>query len=242
MRFILAVVCAIFSSGCSKIILPELFHIGDKPHTVTLPPNTQEVLDPTKPRLPEIVVEITPEVRRELKFFEPFKEKYISTTLERCREFKQLMVDILDEEGLPPDLIHLAVIESGMNPNARSSMGAVGLWQFMPTTARAYGLVVNAKQDDRKNPELSTRAAAKMLRDLYNDFGNWYFALSAYNAGPAGVRRAIKRAGKQDFWGVVRSGVLRRETAQFVPRFLAVSILMNSPDFDSQVLLAELSK
>lgn len=128
---------------------------------------------------------------------------------------------ILKEEGVPKDLIYLAMIESGFNLSATSHASAVGAWQFINSTGRAYGLQNDFFMDDRRNLVKATRAAARHLRDLYKTYGDWYLAFAAYNAGPGTVNSAIRRTGSKDYWVHSRSRFYRQETKDYVPKILA---------------------
>jgi membrane-bound lytic murein transglycosylase D len=143
----------------------------------------------------------------------------------RSGRYHDMMVSILKQEGVPQDLIYLAQAESGFHPLAVSRVGARGIWQFMGSRARGYGLSHNMYVDDRQDPEKSTRAAAHHLKDLYNQFGDWYLAMAAYNSGPGTVQAAVKRTGYADFWELYRRNVLPRETRNYVPIILAVTIM-----------------
>jgi membrane-bound lytic murein transglycosylase D len=131
--------------------------------------------------------------------------------------------------GLPEELAFTAMIESGFNPIATSHAGARGLWQFMATTARRYGLRVDHWVDERLDPEKSTLAAAAYLRDLYNLFGSWFLAQAAYNAGEGTIARAIRATGSSDFWALARTSFLHSETKEFVPRILAATHIGREP-------------
>lgn len=143
------------------------------------------------------------------------------TVRARFAEYRSTLTHILEEEKLPPQLLAVALIESGFNPQALSSKGARGIWQFMPATARRYGLMVGPGEDHRTHPEHSTRAAARYLRDLYNQFGNWKLALAAYNTGENRIQRIINRTGIRDFDEMARRGHLPAETRNYVPAVLA---------------------
>ena len=143
----------------------------------------------------------------------------------RSGRYHDMMVSILKEEGVPQDLIYLAQAESGFHPLAVSRAGARGIWQFMGSRARGYGLQRSLWVDDRQDPEKSTRAAARHLKDLYGQFGDWYLAMAAYNSGPGTVQAAVRRTGYADFWELYRRNVLPKETRNYVPIILAVTIV-----------------
>ena len=139
-----------------------------------------------------------------------------------------LFEETLDRYGLPLELKYLAVVESGLNPMARSHAGARGLWQFMYATAKYQGLRIDSYIDERRDPVRSTEAACKYLSRLYSLYDDWYLALAAYNAGPGNVNRAIRRSGgKRNFWEI--RFFLPRETRNYVPAFMAVAYLMEFP-------------
>lgn len=141
-----------------------------------------------------------------------------------------LFTDILAKYDLPYELCYLAVIESALNPQARSHAGAAGLWQFMPSTGRLYGLEINSLIDERMDPVKSTEAACRFLKSLYMVFNDWNLALAAYNCGPGNVNKAIHRSGgKRDFWSIYP--FLPRETRGYVPIYIAASYAMNYADY-----------
>ncbi|MFZ0758926.1 MAG: LysM peptidoglycan-binding domain-containing protein, partial [Candidatus Sulfotelmatobacter sp.] len=147
----------------------------------------------------------------------------------RSGRYHDMMVSILKQEGVPQDLIYLAQAESGFHPLAVSRAGARGIWQFMGSRARGYGLRRSMWVDERQDPEKSTRAAARHLKDLYAQFGDWYLAMAAYNSGPGTVQAAVKRTGYADFWELYRRKVLPKETRNYVPIILAVTIMAKNP-------------
>lgn len=163
---------------------------------------------------------------------------YFSTTrghetlqhaLERGGRYREMIEGTLRQEGVPQELIYLAQAESGFHPLALSRVGARGMWQFMSGRARGYGLHRTLWVDERQDPEKSTRAAAHHLKDLYNQFGDWYLAMAAYNSGPGTVQSAVKRTGYADFWELYRRNVLPKETRNYVPIILAVTIMAKNP-------------
>ncbi|MGA8763771.1 MAG: LysM peptidoglycan-binding domain-containing protein [Candidatus Sulfotelmatobacter sp.] len=147
----------------------------------------------------------------------------------RSGRYREMMRSILKQEGVPQDMIYLAQAESGFHPLAVSRAGARGIWQFMGSRARGYGLSHDQWIDDRQDPVKSTRAAARHLKDLYNEFGDWYLAMAAYNSGPGTVQAAVKRTGYADFWELYQRNVLPKETRNYVPIILAVTIMAKNP-------------
>jgi soluble lytic murein transglycosylase-like protein len=139
----------------------------------------------------------------------------------RYGDYPNTLARILAEERVPIELLAVALVESGFNPLALSPKGARGIWQLMPATAQRYGLTVEPMNDHRTSPEHSTRAAARYLRDLYRQFGDWKLALAAYNWGEDKVQRVINRTGIRDFDELTRRGLLPLETRKYVPAVLA---------------------
>ncbi len=137
-----------------------------------------------------------------------------------------MIEDIFDSYGLPGELKYMAVIESALNPNAVSRAGATGLWQFMYSTGRAYGLTVNSVVDERRDPVKSTYAAARYLKDLYGIYKDWGLVIAAYNCGPGNVNKAIRRSGnRKDYWEIYYR--LPRETRGYLPGYIAATYAMN---------------
>ena len=143
----------------------------------------------------------------------------------RAGRYAPLMGNILEKNGLPRDLIFLAMAESGFQNKAKSWAKAVGPWQFMSFTGRRYGLHIDWYKDERRDPIKATLAAGKYLKKLYGDFGSWELAAAAYNAGEGKVSRAINRYGTENFWNLSRGRYLKRETKNYVPKIMALAIL-----------------
>lgn len=141
--------------------------------------------------------------------------------IDRVNELRPVLEPILRDEGVPVELSAVVLVESGGLTTARSPKGARGVWQFMPDTARRYGLVVDAKNDDRTDVVKSTLAASRYLKDLYATFGDWSLALAAYNAGELTVTHAIKKASSRDFGSISGRGFLPLETRNYVPAVMA---------------------
>lgn len=165
-------------------------------------------------------------------FSSPRGKKILAFGLRRSGRYKPMIAKILREEGVPEELIFLAQAESGFIPRAMSRARCVGVWQFAAFRGKEYGLNQTPATDDRMDPELATRAASRHLHDLYNHFGDWYLAMAAYNCGPGCVDHAIQRTGYADFWQLRRLNVLPKETANYVPAILAMTIVgKNAKDY-----------
>ena len=165
-----------------------------------------------------------------IDYFTKYDRERLKRFLKRGQQFKEIVQNTLKENDLPQELYYLAMIESGYQNHARSSAQAVGVWQFISGTATRYGLKVDHFVDERKDPIRSTEAAAKYLRDLYNVFGSWHLAMAAYNAGEMRVLRAIFKARTRNFWELVESKALPRETSEYVPKFIAMSLIAENPE------------
>jgi membrane-bound lytic murein transglycosylase D len=172
---------------------------------------------------------MTDQVAGYITYFSGHGRGVFERAFARSGRYHDMIVSTLKEEGLPQDLIYLAQAESGFHPLAVSRAGARGIWQFMASRGRGYGLHHSMWVDDRQDPEKSTRAAARHLKDLYNQFGDWYLAMAAYNSGPGTVQSAVKRTGYADFWELYRRNVLPKETRNYVPIILAVTIMTKNP-------------
>ncbi|MDR3748535.1 MAG: LysM peptidoglycan-binding domain-containing protein [Acidobacteriota bacterium] len=148
----------------------------------------------------------------------------------RSGRYRDMVLETLKQEGVPQDLIYLAQAESGFQPLAVSRAGARGMWQFMAQSGALYGLQRNWWVDERQDPQKSTIAAARHLKDLYKQFGDWYLAMAAYNTGASNVQHAVERTGYADFWELYRRGVLPKETRNYVPIIVAVTIIAKNPE------------
>ena len=164
-----------------------------------------------------------------IHYFSNRGHKTLVAATQRSGRYRPMIQRILDEEGVPQELIHLAQAESGFIPRAVSRMAAGGMWQFLKWRGNEYGLAQSPFTDDRMDPEKATRAAARHLRDLYKEFGDWYLAIAAYNCGPGVVEKAVERTGYADFWELRSRGVLPAETTNYVPIILAMTIMEKNP-------------
>jgi peptidoglycan lytic transglycosylase D len=172
---------------------------------------------------------MTDQVAGYISYFSTRGRGTLENALTRSGRYEDMIRRVLQQEGVPQDLIYLAQAESGFHPLALSRVGARGIWQFMASRARGYGLQRDWWVDDRQDPEKATRAAARHLKDLYKQFGDWYLAMAAYNSGPGTVQSAVKRTGYADFWELYRRNVLPKETRNYVPIIVAVTIMAKNP-------------
>ena len=182
-----------------------------------LRPKVKEEIDATVSQLP---LEENDAILSYIHYFSTDRgHKILIAGLRRAGRYRPLVQRILDDEGVPQELIYLAQIESGFLPRARSNKSAVGMWQFVQFRGRQYGLNQTPGTDDRLDPEKATRAAAKHLHDLYAEFGDWYLAMAAYNCGPGCVEHAVERTGFADFWELADRNALPQRDRQLCARY-----------------------
>ena len=204
----------------------------DEANNITFPvdPNirakAQEQLASTHSDLPLM---LTDPVVSYINYFSSRGHGTIARALVRRGRYMDMISRVFREEGVPQDLVFLAQAESGFQPLALSRAGARGMWQFMPFDGLKAGLQRNWWLDERQDPEKATRAAARLLRDLYAQFGDWYLAMAAYNSGPGTVQRAVQRTGYADFWELYKRNVLPGETRNYVPIILSMTIMAKNP-------------
>jgi membrane-bound lytic murein transglycosylase D len=197
-----------------------------------------EMTFPVDPRLKERAEEaarnishdlpltVNDEVLSFVNFFQtPRGRAIVETGLRRSGRYREMISRVLREDGLPQDLIYLAQAESAFQPLALSRAGARGIWQFVAYRGQEYGLRHTWWIDERQDPEKATHAAARHLRDLYGMFGDWYLAMAAYNCGPGNVQKGIERTGYADFWELYKRNVLPRETKNYVPIIIALTLI-----------------
>ncbi|MBN2366427.1 MAG: LysM peptidoglycan-binding domain-containing protein, partial [Calditrichaeota bacterium] len=166
-------------------------------------------------------------VENAIQYFQGKGRRIFTKWLQRSGWYRDLIIPILAEEGVPEELFYLAMIESGFNPNARSYARAVGIWQFIYATGKAYGLTSSWWYDQRRDPEMATRAAARHLKDLYERFDNWYLAIAGYNYNPAKIEHRMRRYNVGEFWDLPR---LPRQTRNYVPTFIAAVHIAKNPE------------
>lgn len=215
------------SEGEIFAILEDMFAIQDDfiDDSNMIIPRREEALTTTVPLI------FNAQVQSQMAYLTQRRPEIMERWLERSSIYFPMMRRIFQEEGVPEELIHLSMIESGLVPVARSSASAVGLWQFIKATGNSYGLEVNWWIDERRDPLKSTRAAARHLKDLYVIWNDWHLALANYNVSPRRIRSSIALAnGQRDYWAIYP--YLPRETRGYVPAFIAATtIAMNPEDY-----------
>ncbi len=172
-------------------------------------------------------ITINQKVRLAMQYFQTKGRPVFTRWLERSGKYDKLIKDILIEEGVPTELFFVAMIESGLNPQANSYARAVGMWQFISATGKAYGLRHDWWFDERRDVIKATHAAARHFKDLHASFDDWYLSLAGYNCNPKKVKREMRQKNTSDFWQLSR---LPRQTRNYVPTFLAARVLASSPE------------
>jgi len=178
----------------------------------------------------EIAMDYNPSVEKWLEYFQGRGRKHMEQYLSRSTRYLPMMKNTLRENGLPEDLVYVALIESGFSPRAHSRANAVGYWQFIRGTGKRFGLKIDTFTDERRDPVLSTRAAAEYFKALYGLLGSWHLSMAAYNVGEMRVKRAVTRFYTKDFWQLAKQ---RRsfpaETKNYVPKFIAAAMIAKNP-------------
>lgn len=178
----------------------------------------------------DIPLTLNNKVEYMLNFFQTSGRKSFAKWLSRSERYIPMMKEVLKKEGLPEDLVYVAMIESGFSPHAYSVASAVGPWQFISGTGKRYALRIDPWIDERRDPLKSSVAAALYLKQLYTLFNNdWYLATAGYNAGENKILRAINMYNTRDFWQISQGGYLARETKDYVPKLLAAAIIAKEP-------------
>ncbi len=204
--------------------------VNATPESVTDEIEEQDPEPSKEPTVSSLTLITNEKIAGWIQFFATMDRARFQRFLDRGQKYRKIVEDVLVENDLPPELFFLALIESGYQTHATSSARAVGVWQFMPSTGRRYGLQITSQIDERRDPIRATEAAAKYLRDLYNIFGSWPLAMAAYNAGEYGVIRSILKGKSRDYWTLVKMGVLPKETSDYVAKMMAAATIGADPD------------
>jgi membrane-bound lytic murein transglycosylase D len=203
---------------------------SDEQSIIKEAPGPQADLNDSGSDLNAIPIEVNRMVLMWIDYFQgqgrPHMERYLS----RSTRYMPIMKDILKKEGLPEDLIYIALIESGFSSTAHSSASAVGYWQFIRGTGKRYNLAIDSFVDERRDFVKSTQAAADYFKGLYNLFGAWYLAIASYNVGENRVKNLVMKYHTRDFWKLARENKLPEETINYVPKFLAARLIAKEPE------------
>jgi membrane-bound lytic murein transglycosylase D len=219
----------LFAFGCA--------HKMPAPSATATNPKEVESFRLSDPEPPEVVdqelesipPEMTPRVDQWVQYFQGKGRPHMERYLARSTRYMTLMKRILRQNGLPEDLIYIALIESGFSSRATSRAAAVGYWQFIKGTGKRYGLEINSLVDERRDPVLSTQAAAEYFKGLYSVFGSWYLAMASYNVGENRVKREVMKHYTRDFWELARKRRFPKETVNYVPKFIAAKMIAKNP-------------
>lgn len=184
---------------------------------------------PYKSPLGEVALDRNSQVDKWITYFQGRGRPFMTKYLERSTRYLPMMKNTLREHGLPEDLVYVALIESGFSPIAHSHADAVGYWQFIRGTGRRYGLKQDGYVDERRDPVLSTRAAAEYFKALYNLFGSWHLSLAAYNTGENRVKNRVMRHYTRDYWVLNKKKAFPSETRNYVPKFIAATMIAKDP-------------
>jgi membrane-bound lytic murein transglycosylase D len=165
-----------------------------------------------------------------VRYFQGRGRKHMETYLSRSSRYLPMMKNVLRENGLPEELVYIALIESGFSPRAHSKANAVGYWQFIRSTGKRFGMQIDTFTDERRDPVLSTRAAAEYFKALHNLLGDWHLAMASYNVGEGRVKRVVAKYRTKDFWTLMKTRrALPAETRNYVPKFIAATMIAKDP-------------
>jgi membrane-bound lytic murein transglycosylase D len=208
----------------------------EQPDISSLPPVLSSLPEEKIKNRPEIISDYSSNevanhaVKRNITLFtETIRERF-SLWLVRSGKYLELMKGILKEKNIPEEIVFLSLIESGFSPKAYSPAQAAGYWQFISSTAKRYGLEINWWRDERRDPVKSTAAAADYLKDLYEMFGSWNLAMAAYNAGEGKILKALNKTKTDDYWALLKTKHIKNETKDYVPKFIAASLIASNPE------------
>lgn len=222
--------CAVslMALGCSTLPSKQA---GSIPSSAGYPAATPMAAPETASRSPkwELNIPNQPAIETYVHRYSKEKSKSFQTQLDRAQQYVAPAQEIFEKAGLPKDLVFIALVESGFVPTARSRSNAVGMWQFISSTGKRFGLEQDEWVDERRHPFKAAQAAADYLSFLFDKFGSWELAIAAYNAGENGVQAALDQSGLKTFWELAENGYLPMETRDYVPKVLATVKIIRNP-------------
>ena len=228
-QLLISTILASFLTSCGSVESRRDSYYFKKERNSS-PTVTQSLQSSRKGSRDHIPYHFNSHVQSWIYYFQTRGRSHMEKYLERSSRYLPMMKRELRKNGLTEDLVYIVFVESGFSPRAHSRANAVGYWQFIKQTARMYGLTVNGYIDERRDPILSTRAAIRYFKVLYNLFGDWNLAMAAYNTGENRVKRVIRRYKTRDFWTLARRRKLLRETRNYIPKFLAARLIAKNPE------------
>lgn len=233
-KIIYMVICLVLVAGCSSLRTQDSVSKVSSPKLIETEASSADIRSelqrPYRSPFGDVPLTDNKHSRKWVKYFLGRGRHHMDRYLARSSRYIPMMKKVLREEGLPEELVYVALIESGFSPKAHSRANAVGYWQFIRSTGKGYGLRIDGYVDERRDPVLSTRAAAAYFKALYNLFGSWHLSLAAYNTGENRVKNRIMRYYTRDFWELSRRRKLPRETRNYVPKFIAATKIAQNPE------------
>ncbi len=225
------------ASGCARTATVWKEHLDYRPaisnafsHAIAFGPFAKKSSNVKKEQFPAIPrEENTPRVRAFIRKYAYDQRETTRAYLATIEPYLHMLKKEARDNGLPEEISYLVMLESGADPEARSPANALGMWQFMPATARSYGLRVDKWVDERLDPQKSTRAAMLYLKDLYGQFGCWRLAISAYNSGENKLNKVLRQEDAEEYYEISSSPRLKKETKEFFPKFLALATIAKNP-------------
>jgi membrane-bound lytic murein transglycosylase D len=231
----LAVITSLVFAACAHQAEKDGDHskqaaVADDAQIRKVGPGTTNDFNDSESDLNGIPLEVNRLVLEWIDYFQGQGREHMERYLARSTRYLPMMKEVLRKEGLPEDLVYIALIESGFSPAATSSASAVGYWQFIRATGRTYGLQIDPYVDERRDFVRSTEAAAAYFKSLYNLFGSWYLAIASYNVGENRIKNVVMRYHTRDFWEMARNKKLPLETIHYIPKFLAARMIAKEPE------------
>lgn len=227
---IVALLCGALSMSACSTLSKSGSGAGDSSSTVTPIATSPTDLNDSGSDLDAMPIEMNRMVLQWIDYFQGVGRPHMERYLQRSTRYMPIMKKILKENGLPEDLIYIALIESGFSSTAQSWASAVGYWQFIKGTGKRYGMQIDSYVDERRDFVRSTQGAADYYKTLYSMFGNWYLAIASYNVGENRVMGLVKKNKTRDFWKMARENRLPDETINYVPKFLAARLIAKAPE------------